>query len=298
MLRTTLFSARLIRGAGMKRLPHYHASFSTIIQQHTTRCMSSDQETYYDSQSGQHVPIHDENKICGYLLGNRTSKSPKDIVQCSRSLGLSGSLLPPLIPQKRDVIDATAEDIWFLHLPSSLYDRLSFDEVVNGNKDIECVHLCFEYTDGSTDKLSDIIEKTRGDYGGRTSIGIFDAECYNKDPILVAAEIANIIDTTGGCSHVVLSPDDWVEPDDLRSLCEELSYLDVSGPTVKSRLVVQALNEEQTEECLNMGINKFLLADDEGESLDMLTNMVSSADKEFARRMTNQYVKTRGSSDI
>ena len=246
--------------------------------------MSSDQETYYDSQSGQHVPIHDENKIYGYLIGNDTSKSPKDVVQTARSLGLSGSLLPPLIPQKRDVIDSSAGDTWFLHLPPTLYDRLSFDEVVDGNKSIECVNLCFEYTDGSTDNLSDIIQKMMAEYKNRTSIGIFDEECYNQDPIMVASEIANIIDTTGSCSHVLLSPNDSVNPDDLRSLCEELSYLDVPGPTVKSRLVVQAMNEEQTEECLNMGVSKFLVVDDGGNSLDMLKSTVNSTGKEIVLR--------------
>ena len=81
---------------------------------------------------------------------------------------------------------------------------------------------------------------------------------------------------------MIVSPDDnSVDPDDLRSLCEELSYLDVPGPTVKSRLVVKTMNEEQVEECLQMGISKFLLPDDGGDSLDMIKNTVDSAGKEF-----------------
>ncbi|KAL7510850.1 hypothetical protein ACHAXN_007756 [Cyclotella atomus] len=123
-----------------------------------------------------------------------------------------------------------------------------------------------------------------GDYGNRTSIGIFDEDCYSQDPIMVASEIANIIDTTGACSYALLSPDDSVDPDDLRSLCEELSYLDVPGPTVKSRLLVKAINEEQVEECLNMGINKFLLTDDNGTSCSVLGSVVGVVGKEFVRR--------------
>lgn len=248
-----------------------------------SRCVSTE-GTYYDSQSGQHVPIHNENKVHGYLLGNNTSKSPKDVVQTARNMYLSGSLLPPLIPQKRDIVDSSVGDTWFLHLPPSLIDRLSFDEVLQGNKDIECVNLCFEYTEESTEKLCNIIQNIKADYANRTSIGIFDEDCYSQDPIMVASEIANIIDTTGACSNVLLSPDDSVDPDDLRSLCEELSYLDVPGPTVKSRLLVRAINEEQVVECLNMGVNKFLLTDDNGTNCSMLESAVRVVGKEFVRR--------------
>lgn len=244
----------------------------------------STEGTYYDSQSGQHVPIHNENKVRGYLLGNNTSKSPKDVVQIARDLHLSGSLLPPLIPQKRDVMDSSVGDTWFLHLPPYLYDRLSFDEVIQGNKDVKCTNLCFEYVEGGTEKLCSIMQNVKNYYASRTSIGIFDEVCYRQDPILVAAEIANIIDTTGACHYVLLSPDDSVDPDDMRSLCEELSYLDVPGPTVKSRLLVNAMDEEQIEECLNMGINKFLLTDDDGTRLRMLENVVGMVGKEFVRR--------------
>lgn len=260
-----------------------------FFQPRYERCMSTNNEnTYYDSQSGQHVPIHDESKICGYLLGNsvESNKSPKDTVQTARSLGLAGSLLPPLIPQKRDVIDSSASDTWFLHMPPTLFDRLSFDELVEGNKSNERINLCFEYSyqDGDTAQLSSLIQKVMIEYGkDRTSLGIFDAKCYKEDPILVASDVANVIDTTGGCSHVLLSPDDLVKPDDIVSLCEELTYLDVPGPTVKSRLVVRAVNGEQVEECLQMGISKFLLNDDDGESLDVLESAVSSAGKELVR---------------
>ena len=250
--------------------------------------MSTNQGTYYDSQSGQHVPIHDEDKIYGYLIGNNknSTKSPKDLVQNAKSMGLSGTLLPPMIPQKRDVIDPSAGDTWFLHLPPTLYDRLSFDEVVDGNKLIECANLCFEYDgkQGNAEKVSDMIHRVKNDYRNRVSVGIFNADCYTEDPIMVASDIANIIDTTGCCSHVLLSPEDFVDPDDLRSLCEELSYLDVPGSTVKSRLVVQAMSEEQLEECLQMGASKFLVQEDgEHNNIDVLERVVSSVGKEFVR---------------
>ena len=269
----------------------YTNRLTYILRRNATnnKCMSTDQGTYYDSQSGQHVPIHDENKIHGYLIGNNknSTKSPKDVVQSAKSMGLSGTLLPPIIPQKRDVIDPSAGDTWFLHLPPSLYERLSFDEIVDGNKLIECVNLCFEYDgkQGSAEKLSDIIHRVRDDYGNRVSVGVFNADCYAEDPIMIASDIANIIDATGCCSQVLLSPEGVVDPDDLRSLCEELSYLDVPGPTVKSRLAVQVMNEEQVEECLQMGASKFLVQDN-GDHLDLLERAVNSAGKELVRTNT------------
>ena len=183
-----------------------------------------------------------------YLNGNNKddTKSPKDIVQTARPIGLSGCLLPSIVPQKRVVIDTSAGDVWFLHLASTFQDRLSCDEVIEGNKSIECVNLCFEFSIEykCVDKISTMIQKAMTDYGSRTSIGVFDEKCFHEDLILVASQKANIIDTIL-IQQVIVSPDDnSVDPDDLRSLCGELSYLDVPGPTVKSRLVVKSMNEE------------------------------------------------------
>ena len=286
---TVTNGARLFAQRAISSLQRANFTSQNLIFRMQMRMANSG--TYYDSQSGQHVPIHDENKIYGYLLGNNKDsiKSPKDIVQTARSVGLHGCLLPPIVPQKRDVIDTAVGDVWFLHLPSTLQDRLSCDEVIEGNRSMECVNLCFEFSieDETVDKLSTIIQKAMKDYGSRTSIGIFHEKCFQEDPILVASQIANIIDTTGGCSHLLVSPDNSVDPDDLRTLCEELSYLDVPGPTVKSRLMVESINEEQVEECLQMGISKFLLQDDDGDSLDMLKNAVDLAGKELNLRKSS-----------
>ena len=51
-----------------------------------------------------------------------------------------------------------------------------------------------------------------------------------------------------------------------------MSYLDVPGPTIKSRLIVSTLNNDQDviEECLQIGINKYILdiSDDIDDDLD------------------------------
>ena len=153
-----------------------------------------------------------------YLNGNNKddTKSPKDIVQTARPIGLSGCLLPSIVPQKRVVIDTSAGDVWFLHLASTFQDRLSCDEVIEGNKSIECVNLCFEFSIEykCVDKISTMIQKAMTDYGSRTSIGVFDEKCFHEDLILVASQKANIIDTIL-IQQVIVSPDDnSVDPDE------------------------------------------------------------------------------------
>jgi hypothetical protein len=252
--------------------------------------------TYYDSQSGQHVPIHDETRISGYLLSNR-KESFQEILDTAASCKLSGALfhartLEDDLTELSESEIASSLETLFLHLPPSAYRNLGGSLPKNNDNNNSAfmpknINLCLEYTsnDGQTnlDPITHAIQQVYSTYG--TSIGIFDPTTYTEDPISVAAQVANIIDMTGGCCNILLSPslnDDVsnIDTDDLIALCGELSYLDVPGPTVKSRLLVRAMNEEQVEECLQMGVSKFLLMDEE-ESFDMLRRVVSSEGKEL-----------------
>ena len=70
-----------------------------------------------------------------------------------------------------------------------------------------------------------------------------------------------------------------------------MTYLDVPGSTIKSRLVVSALSGDQLEECLQMGITKYIIdaASDGRESvesrLDMLRDVVEENGKELVLDM-------------
>ena len=58
-----------------------------------TRNSSSINDTYYDSQSGQHVAIHDESKITAvYLRGNYRTTSPSSsaLTVAAKELGMAG----------------------------------------------------------------------------------------------------------------------------------------------------------------------------------------------------------------
>lgn len=109
--------------------------------------------------------------------------------------------------------------------------------------------------------------------GTKTSMGLFPDYYYHTNPIVVASEIASLLDKTGGPDFLLLVPEDYAcfeNPvdggDAMVKLCEELSYLDVAGPTVKSRLVVGACSEEQVDECLKVGVNKLILPHDDDDT--------------------------------
>jgi hypothetical protein len=268
--------------------------------------------TYYDSQSGQHVSIHDERKITAYL---RSSIDDDEIARggdallasmdAAKALGAAGSVLT--LPQKlrRDggtggnelrllealgnITKPTPADehdcALFIRIPMSY--QFSLTQLLHTPAH---VNLCFEYKREVTSFNSLFAN------GIRTSIGIFHPKYYiDVDPISLASEVANLIDKTasegspGSISYIVLDPTSvqhsadteshTIWDDELVRVCEELSYLDVIGPTIKSRLVVPAHNPDHIEECLGIGISKFIV--DDAECLEILGNVVEEAGKEL-----------------
>ncbi|CAB9496494.1 expressed unknown protein [Seminavis robusta] len=88
------------------------------------------------------------------------------------------------------------------------------------------------------------------------------------DAMIMASGVAQTLDDTGGGDYVFVVGERGKHGNDILELCEELSYLDVPGPTMKSRLVVDISNntneecEEAVEECLLLGVNKFAIDED------------------------------------
>ena len=292
-------------------------------------------DTYYDSQSGQHVAIHDENKVSVYLRGNDLSATMQTM-QTAKDMGMAGSILslppqqiqledrakPPTIEWKQqmqqmssndsltDYIKSIGSNNVFLHLPPHHHHGLIFtNEKSNEAKEESSttmtipsnINLCFEYYGGKDDdELSNNIQRTLGNYDDiRTlSLAIFDPwYITEEDPLFVAAQIANIIDITSESfgidktiSNILVDPfvyvkeDDFDAADELVRLCEELCYLDVPGSTIKSRLAVAVASTDQVEECLHMGIAKYIVSyndEEEGRALEMLKNVVEDTGKEL-----------------
>jgi len=156
----------------------------------------------------------------------------------------------------------------------SLYTMINFGESDNtmDNQNLQKLHF-------ANNNIKTVIQ-----------ISSFNA---GDDPIMVANGVATLIDETGFGDLVwlrtksSLSPSssssslqlslqhqkgDAANSENIIALFEELSYLDLPGQTMKSRLVVdmtsddfdnsdtdEIVDEEILEECLAMGINKFVI---------------------------------------
>ena len=106
----------------------------------------------------------------------------------------------------------------------------------------------------------------------------------DADAMLTASAVASIVDATaGGGDYVYLQGDNG---DAMMELAEELAYLDVEGPTLKARLVVDLTSlttgddddsqAELVDECLMAGINKYVV---EENRLQWLVDLVQAQGK-------------------
>ena len=284
--------------------------------------------TYYDSQSGQHVPIHDESKITAYLhvQAGRDVSLEHTWVNDANDLGMAGTLLTLAHRQLLHDSDHAEEDDddnddnvddmiqllksidkisnvgeLFLGLSPSVQPSQVKQLLHNNNIIPDNCNLCFEFdnNDNSADSssISENILASTSQHGTATSIGIFNPKYYtDEDPISVASQVATLIDATaeqgGSISKILLAPTPTVldDADDMVRLCEELTYLDVPGPTIKSRLIVSSASlgddvDELIEECMNMGISKFILNHDAAgnvnDTLGMIRDVVEEQGKEL-----------------
>jgi hypothetical protein len=114
--------------------------------------------------------------------------------------------------------------------------------------------------------LSECLQKRRQD-NHHTTLWI-QQDDYKKDraAVSLANHVASIIDELGGngCDYIWLSVQD--DFDQLLRVCEELIYLDVAGPTIKSRMVLDAWKDDEdddevVEEAMWAGVNKFVIHD-------------------------------------
>ena len=178
------------------------------------------------------------------------------------SKGISGLFLPAPIQCPRDERNLTT----LKHIIPSNFQLFAPTTMVPNV-------LC-HYND--LEDMDRIKEELRG-YSSNpdlaTTIVIF---CDDSRPSWeVSSRIASLLDEVS-CDFIWVRQQDG-DADDTLQLCEELSYLDVPGPTVKSRLVVDSI-EEVMEDCLLMGVTKFVLPDAEG-SLTAMRDLVDSQGK-------------------
>jgi hypothetical protein len=242
------------------------------------RRLFSGGKTYYDSQSGIHVALHDENEISLYLhpvcdgwLASDGARIKLESLEEACKAGFVGVRLQGHIDKQGLLTELLQAQPGFTFFCGS--------HGAQNVADADYINLLFEYKESKQTIHGHLSSHAAS--GTKTSIGLFEPCYYTRDPALVANGVASLMDETGGGDYLWLEPDDSVDDDEMIRLCEELSYLDVPGPTVKSRLVVAAQTEYLVEECLNMGVNKFVL--DHPFRVDWLRSIVEDQGKHLVQ---------------
>lgn len=263
--------------AGLQRLKHgvvnndnkpypRHRNFSTT--------------TYYDSQSGIHVPIHNENEITliidkGCPTKHQTAFIPPqlykedmssdmpDILQDFVKHGIHGIRIPPLKFPKdvrnlkvlSNIVPSTSFYTYVPMVPHSqkLPTNLSGVSII-----LDFQSLLETSKEGETEDENEAAPASSYE-GFVTTIALGEEECSSGEPISIANQVATLIDTRNIGDYLWLSHNEDVDADDVIQLYEELIYLDVPGPTVKSRLIVQTSDDDLIDEAMMSGINKFVI---------------------------------------
>lgn len=232
------------------------------------------------------MPIHDEAKITAYYHPSGRP-SATEILDHAKSLGLAGALIMSDDDGRKCIEDIKASSFGGTVFLSS---QLAAEEEEENTQQIGA-NVCFDLDayENANDKVA--FEKKMSGIQGiatrQTSIGLFAKKYFSGevDPVLTASATASLMDNTGGGDYILLSPEVFDSDDScadaMVQLCEELSYLDVEGATIKSRLLVSAMTDDQLEECLMMGISKYIVADETG--LDMLRSIVEEQGKQLIR---------------
>jgi hypothetical protein len=215
---------------------------AALVPRLSRRCLQQRKltTTYYDSQSGMHVSVHNQNEVSVFCHANNALE-----MDSLQRAGMNGAILSSdvLIP-------------W--NAPGFLLFTQSLPPYPPGQWNL-LVDYCEESANAGdlSDRLSHYVSNDI-----KTTISLLDTINYVRDPIEVSSEVASLIDQTAGGNFILVGGSSDV--DDIVALCEELVYLDVPGPTIKSRLIVDLtdaveINTELMEETISMGVNKFVI---------------------------------------
>lgn len=246
--------------------------------------------TYYDSQSGLHVPIHNEKEISIILdkrkehssesfvpahlyKENAGSDMPDKIKSLQKDHGVHGLILPPpKFPRDERNLNTLSQisppDFTLFSYTAPLVKTACSN-----------VTMLLNYTNGSDTSLNKMLKHHTSNQL-RTCL-VLGADCLaeeSQDPILLANDVASMIDACGGGNYIWVScPGKTFSMDHVVRICEELMYLDLPGTTVKSRLVVDATDDEVVEETMMLGVNKFIVENE--ESIKIIKDVAASQSK-------------------
>lgn len=273
-------AARAIRTRSSKRA-HLHRPFST--------------ETYYDSQSGLHVPVHNEQEIRVFLNvshrnGDKEAFVPHQLYKRSDEAyevedklkdlaknGIHGVILPkfqfPRDARNLAALASIAPPNFFL-----LYSQEE-SQAPKSNEIKESISTILSL--GDDDDLQSKLERHVKE-GMHTTLSVTEADYMSDiEAITLANNIATMIDTVGGCDFLWLSSKEDSAADKAVEVCEELVYLDVAGPTIKSRLLIESLNDDVLEDSMFAGVNKFIV--DNESDVEAIEEVASSQGKSLVK---------------
>lgn len=258
--------------------------------------------TYYDSQSGLHLPVHDDSEIRLFLdvrtnsepyVPHRLSKDRLEADEVTEALqglvqkGIHGLILPQ-IRFPRDVRNLHTLSVI---APSGFCVLTDTSETTSDSDMIDEGLLQAKEASSTATNFSKILEYRNNDEEGcrvtlqqstdkglhtTLSVGeeIYAGEGGDGEPITLANNIAAMIDASGGCDYIWISANKEENKtatvaDIMAQVCEELMYLDVAGATIKSRLLVDALKEDMVEDIMFAGVNKYVIDnEDQAELVD------------------------------
>ena len=251
-------------------------------------------DTYYDSQSGLHIPVHNEKEIRVFLDVSNTGgdKDPfiphqlykrsdeayevEDKLRKLVQRGVHGLVLPkfqfPRDARNLAAVSAIAPPDFFL-----LFSQEDPQPPQSGSMK-EKSSCILSFGDGNVQsKLESLVKD-----GMHSTLAICESDYMSDtEPITLANNVATMIDKVGGCNFLLLSSKNDESADKAVDVCEELVYLDVAGPTIKSRLLIDSLNDDVLEDSMFAGVNKFVV--DNESDIAVIEGVASSQGKSVVK---------------
>jgi len=226
---------------------------------------SSKTEYYYDSQSGKHVPVHDETHVDILVAANRGKNEEDDIFVSADQLlawasqGVSGVKLD--CPQQSSSSGDVTSLLQGLSVPEHFQLWLPHGVMAEPTDINQHVVQWVEYDSENKEQMQSVVADLAS---AKLWSAIICRDAESLDAMLTASGVASTLDETKGGNYVYLVGQ---ESDAIIELAEELGYLDVEGPTLKARMVIDLTEiqddpDEALSECMIAGINKFVVKPD------------------------------------
>lgn len=240
--------------------------------------------------------MHDPNKntfVPPQLYKEDAGSDMPDKLQALQKSGIHGLILPPpAFP--RDHRNLTT----LTHISPKGFQLFSFSAPSTDSSSGSNTNIIFDYGNrngnGNGNDDAAMVEnlqkslQSHVEQGFQTTLRLGDA-CFDEsqEAMMIANNIASLIDATKGGDFLWLaaaatssstSTSNGALGSRVFDLCEELMYLDLAGATVKSRLVIDAMDAEVVDETMQLGVNKFVVHDE--------------AQMEFVREVAQEQGKT------